>query len=215
MPPTETSLRDERAKSTLVEVQEILDGRNQGQRTESDIRRKVGARYLVAAFGAVIAVLCCLGMRLWVVQGERETMTVETTAGIFKICLYPKISPQAVARFRHLASTGFYDDMLWHRVDDWIIQTGDGARCGRTEDNATVLPLEVSPKLLNRRGSVAMARSAGFDTATTQFYILKADAPWLDSKYAVFGKVISGMEIVDSVKFGDKVIRVWSDFSGR
>ncbi|MEW5761407.1 MAG: peptidylprolyl isomerase, partial [Candidatus Thermoplasmatota archaeon] len=109
--------------------------------------------------------------------------------------------------FIELASSGFYNGLKFHRVEEWVIQTGDPKGDGTGGSNKTI-PLETHDELKNRRGMVGMARQSDPNSATSQFYILKKDASWLDGQYAVFGEVIEGMDVVDSVVIGDIMVNV-------
>jgi len=88
-----------------------------------------------------------------------------------------------------------------------VIQGGDPKGNGSGGPGWTI-PLEVSLTLKNLRGSLAMARSNAPDTAGSQFYILKKDASWLDGNYSVFGKVVEGLEVVDKIEKGDKIVSI-------
>ncbi|MDD2443268.1 MAG: peptidylprolyl isomerase [Desulfotomaculaceae bacterium] len=136
-----------------------------------------------------------------------KTITVKTAKGSLTLEVYPKLMPVTVGNFEKLAGAGFYNGLVFHRVEDWVIQGGDplGNGCGGP---GWTIPLEIAPDLKNRRGALAMARSSHPDSAGSQFYILKSDATWLDGQYAVFGKVIEGMDVVDKIKAGDKIISV-------
>ncbi|HHY17357.1 MAG TPA: peptidylprolyl isomerase [Firmicutes bacterium] len=127
--------------------------------------------------------------------------------GTIVIQVYPKLMPVTVENFLDLAGSGFYDGLIWHRVENWVVQTGDPEGTGMGGSGKTI-KLETNKNLKNVRGAVAMARSQARDSASSQFYVLKTDAPWLDGDYAVFGKVVSGMEIIDSLKAGDTMLRV-------
>lgn len=104
-------------------------------------------------------------------------------------------------------NTNFYNNLTFHRVEDWVIQGGDPLGNGTGGPDWTI-PLEVTPTLKNVRGALAMARSSDPNSAGSQFYILKKDAPWLDGQYAVFGKITQGMDIVDKIEIGDNIISV-------
>ncbi len=136
-----------------------------------------------------------------------DTVTIETTKGTIVMEVYPELMPVTVANFERLAESGFYDGLIWHRVEDWVVQTGDPTGTGMGGSGQRI-KLEVNPKLKNVRGGVGMARSQDPDSATSQFYILKSDAGGLDGKYAVFGKVIEGLDVVDKLTTSDKMIKV-------
>lgn len=115
--------------------------------------------------------------------------------------------PLTVANFVKLAEANFYDGLTFHRVEDWVVQGGDPSGNG-TGGPGYAIKLETHPDMKNVRGALAMARSANPDSAGSQFYILRTDAPWLDGQYAVYGHVDSGMETVDDLQVGDEITRV-------
>lgn len=132
---------------------------------------------------------------------------METSKGTIVMELSGEKMPVTVGNFVGLAQSGFYDGLTFHRVEDWVIQGGDPRGDG-TGGSGKTIPLEVHPELRNVRGAVAMARAMDPNSASSQFYILKTDAPWLDGDYAVFGMVTSGMEVVDAMERGDTIQRV-------
>ena len=135
------------------------------------------------------------------------------TAGTVEVELLPELAPNHVSRIKHLASGGQYDNVVFHRViDGFMAQTGDvkfgvrgggnlslAGRGGSIEPN---LEAEFSD-MSYTRGVVGMARAAHPDSANSQFFIMFADAPHLNGKYTVFGRVTSGMDVVDRIKKGN------------
>jgi cyclophilin family peptidyl-prolyl cis-trans isomerase len=124
--------------------------------------------------------------------------------GEIRIALRPDVAPQTVANLEKLAAEKFYDGILFHRViPDFMVQTGDPLSKDRDPRNDGMggpgykIPDEPNG-LRHRRGAVSMA-NAGPNTGGSQFFILVADAPHLDSKHTIFGRVISGMEVVDAI----------------
>lgn len=132
---------------------------------------------------------------------------LETSRGTVQLELRGDLVPLTVANFVKLAKSGFYDGLTFHRVEDWVVQGGDPRGDGTGGPGYTIR-LETNPALLNRTGAIAMARSADPDSAGSQFYILKKDADWLDGDYAVFGRVTSGMDVVNKLQVGDKIISI-------
>lgn len=165
-----------------------------------------GVGVLAIAFIAV-----ALHLRGRTGQGElrqMDTVKIETTKGVVVAEVYPAKMPVTVRNFEDLVKSGFYKDLLWHRVEDWVVQTGDPTGTGAGGSNHTI-KLEISKDLKNIRGSLGMARSPEDpNSASSQFYILKTDAPWLDGQYAVFGKVIKGMDVIDQITSSDKVLNI-------
>jgi len=128
--------------------------------------------------------------------------------GNIKIELYPDKAPITVKNFLDYVNSNFYNGTIFHRViNNFMIQGG-----GFTEDmhpKATKSPIknEATNGLKNKRGTIAMARTMIVDSATAQFFINQKDNPFLDHRdnsmqgfgYAVFGKVIEGMDVVDKI----------------
>jgi peptidyl-prolyl cis-trans isomerase B (cyclophilin B) len=138
---------------------------------------------------------------------EAGNVLIETNKGDIEIELYPDLAPITVANFVKLAKEGFYDGLIWHRVENWVVQTGDPEGTGYGGSDETI-NLEINENLKNVRGAVGMARSQDPNSASSQFYILKTDARSLDGQYAVFGQVVSGMDVIDRLVIGDKMIKV-------
>ena len=124
--------------------------------------------------------------------------------GDIKIKLDPESAPKTVENFESLVRKGFYDGLTFHRViKGFMIQggcpNGNGTGgpgysiAGEFASNGFDNPLK------HERGVVSMARSMNPDSAGSQFFIMHADAPYLDGQYAAFGKVTEGMEIVDNI----------------
>ena len=118
--------------------------------------------------------------------------------------LYPETAPNSVANFVELANSGFYDGVIFHRViPGFMIQGGDplGNGTGGSENKikGEFLANGVGNPLKHTRGVLSMARSSAYNSASSQFFIMHADATHLDGQYAAFGKVLSGMEVVDAI----------------
>lgn len=133
-------------------------------------------------------------------------ITMETTMGDIILELNPSKAPITVANFLEYAQNGYYDGTLFHRViPDFMIQAG-GFFTPSMIRKATREPIknEADNGLFNNRGTIAMARTAAVDSATSQFFINVKNNHFLnhgfrDFGYAVFGKVIAGMEVVDAI----------------
>jgi len=134
------------------------------------------------------------------------TATLHTNRGAVQLELYPDDAPKTVENFVSLARQGFYDSVIFHRViPDFMIQGGDPTGTGsggpgyQFEDEFNDHKIE--------RGALAMA-NAGPNTNGSQFFIVTADAcPWLDGKHTVFGKVTSGMAVVDKIAQAERDAR--------
>ena len=124
--------------------------------------------------------------------------TLETTKGIFRIELRPDIAIQTVNSFIFLARQGFYDGVTFHRViPGFVAQGGDPTGTGSGDPGYT-LPAEFSDVPFER-GTVGMARGNDPDSGGSQFFIAYSDQPDLNGQYTVFGKVVEGMEVIDSL----------------
>ena len=124
--------------------------------------------------------------------------TLHTNAGSIVLELHDEDAPKTVENFRKLAADGFYDTLVFHRViPDFMIQGGDPTGTGM---GGPGYQFEDEPNGHEvARGVIAMANS-GPNTNGSQFFIVTADAcPWLDGKHTVFGRVTSGMDVVDGI----------------
>ncbi len=122
----------------------------------------------------------------------------------FVLELYPEYAPQTVQNFVDLVNDEFYDGVGFHRiVDGFMAQGGDPEGTGMGGSGVEI-PGEFSANgftqntLSHTRGVISMARSQNYDSASSQFFICYDDASFLDGQYAAFGKVVEGMEVVDS-----------------
>ena len=122
----------------------------------------------------------------------------------FTINLRPDLAPKHVAQITKLASAGFYDGIVFHRViGGFMAQTGDPTGTGGGGSKEPNLPAEFSKEHF-KRGIVGMARTNDPNSANSQFFVMFADGGFLDSQYTVFGEVDeAGMKCVDSLKKGD------------
>ena len=128
-----------------------------------------------------------------------SSATIETNHGTIQLELFDEDAPETVANFRKLASDGFYDGLVFHRViGNFMIQggcpsgTGTGGPGYTFDDEINEHPIV--------RGTLAMA-NAGPNTSGSQFFIVTAEAtPWLDGKHTAFGRVLDGMDVVDAIE---------------
>ena len=121
-----------------------------------------------------------------------------------EIELYPEIAPITCENFEKLVKAGFYDGLIFHRViRGFMIQGGcpDGTGMGGPgyQIKGEFAMNGVKNDLKHTRGVISMARSMMPDSAGSQFFIMHEDAPHLDGQYAAFGKVVSGMDVVDEI----------------
>ncbi|NTU84875.1 MAG: peptidylprolyl isomerase [Chloroflexales bacterium] len=135
-------------------------------------------------------------------------VTMETTAGTIEIELYPQHAPSTVNNFVFLANEGFYDGIVFHRViANFMIQGGDPTGTGSGGPGYKFKDETLGNPLKHERGVLSMA-NAGPNTNGSQFFITHAPQAHLNGKHTVFGKVTSGLEVVDKIKQGDKMVKV-------
>lgn len=131
------------------------------------------------------------------------TLTMQNGKTI-KIELFPKIAPNTVNNFISLANSGFYNGLIFHRViRGFMIQggcpKGNGTGGPGYGIKGEFLQNGFKNDLKHTRGVISMARAQNPNSAGSQFFIMHQDAPHLDGAYAAFGKVISGMDVVDEI----------------
>lgn len=141
-------------------------------------------------------------------DSTHPVVVMETNIGTMEITLDAEKAPITVRNFLSYAREGFYDSTIFHRVISGFMIQGGGYALGMAE-KATKAPIknEAANGLLNKRGTIAMARRSEINSATSQFFINHADNPSLDHKddtprgfgYAVFGEVNKGIEVVDKI----------------
>lgn len=136
---------------------------------------------------------------------------LETTRGEIQLELYPEHAPKTVNNFVFLVNEAFYDGITFHRViDNFMIQGGDPTGSGmggpgyKFEDELSSNPLKHGKKV------ISMANS-GLNTNGSQFFITHLPQPHLDGKHTVFGKVIQGEDVIDSIQQGDLITKASVD----
>jgi peptidylprolyl isomerase len=126
------------------------------------------------------------------------TVLLQTTMGDVKVALFDDTMPITAGNFRKLVQEGFYDGTIFHRViAGFMIQGGDPQGTGFGGPGYTIKD-ELPPSNRNARGTISMA-NAGPNTGGSQFFINVVDNTRLDRKHAAFGKVVSGMDVVDAI----------------
>jgi peptidylprolyl isomerase len=148
------------------------------------------------------------------IKDPENTILLELKDGTVTIELLPEIAPKHCDRMKELARSGAYDTVCFHRViDGFMAQTGDVAN-GNMEDNFNIrmagtggsdlpnLPAEFSG-IPHDRGTIGAARSQSPDSANSQFFINFSDNHFLNKQYTVYGRVTSGMDLVDTIVRGE------------
>lgn len=143
-------------------------------------------------------------------------VVVETEKGTFEFETYPNEAPKTVAHILGLINQRFYNGQRVHRVvPGFVMQFGDQQTRDMTKEKMwgriegpAVGVTEFSKPRTHVRGAVALAHNGDASKADTQMYVTLADTPRLNMKYVVFGKVISGMDVVDKLKYADRIVRV-------
>ncbi|HUD44931.1 MAG TPA: peptidylprolyl isomerase [Patescibacteria group bacterium] len=130
---------------------------------------------------------------------------IKTSKGDIDITLYGSEAPNTVNNFITKANSNFYNNLTFHRVEDWVVQggdpNGDGTGGGQMPAEQTSKPFVT--------GSIGIAR--GSDPKinnASQFFITKSDASWLNGQYTNFGMVTSGMDVVNKLQIGDKILGI-------
>jgi len=130
-------------------------------------------------------------------------VVLETNQGAIEIKLMPEVAPKACENFTKLAEKGYYDGLIFHRViKGFMIQGGDPTGTGRGGESVWGKPFadETDPKVqFDSPGLLAMA-NAGPNTNGSQFFITTANTPWLNGKHTIFGKVVSGYDVVEKIE---------------
>jgi len=168
--------------------------------------------------GLFAALLSLLALAAPAVAAEQldpnNTLYMDLTYGRVIIKLRPDLAPNHVARVKALVAKGFYDGTPFHRViDGFMAQGGDPTGTGTGGSSLPDLKAEFTNTPF-KRGVIGAARTQDPDSANSQFFIVFADAPWLNGQYTVWGEVVTGMEYVDKLKRGeppanpDKIIRM-------
>ena len=130
---------------------------------------------------------------------KRTAVTLETNRGVITVQLYDDLVPVTAGNFKKLAEKGFYNGTIFHRViTGFMIQGGDPTGTGRGGPGYSIKD-EFHPSLKHTKKGLLSMANAGPDTGGSQFFIILAPTPWLDGKHAIFGEVVSGMDVVEAI----------------
>ena len=140
-------------------------------------------------------------------QGDKkEVAVIKTSMGTIVLEFLPDVAPKMVTNFKDLATSGFYNGTTFHRViNGFMIQGGDplskdnDPRNDGTGDGPRKMPAEFTTKYGHTRGMVSTARGGDPNSGSCQFFIVQKDYPSLDNQYTLFGRVLSGMDVVDTI----------------
>jgi peptidylprolyl isomerase len=157
-----------------------------------------------ALWMGILAGVAAIGNTMANALDPQNTLYLETKDGRVVIRLRPDLAPKHVAQIKALVKRGFYDNIVFHRViDGFMAQTGDPTGTGTGKSDLPNIPAEFTDTPF-KRGTLGMARSQEPNSANSQFFICFADSAFLNRQYTVFGEVVSGMDVVDKIKKGDK-----------
>jgi len=157
---------------------------------------------------AILSALTVLAAVTPVAGAENPKVILDTTKGQITIELYPGKAPETVKNFLAYVDGGFYNGTIFHRViPNFMIQGGGFASDMQQKPTRPPIKIESDNGLKNERGTIAMARTQDPNSATAQFFINSADNAFLNFTaktvqgwgYAVFGKVVQGMEVLDEI----------------
>lgn len=135
-------------------------------------------------------------------NNEKLIATVQTNLGTFEIELFAREVPRTVKNFAGLALKGYYDGIIFHRViKDFMIQGGDptGTGMGGESIYGAKFEDEFVPSLMHDSPGIVSMANAGPNTNGSQFFITVVPTPWLNARHSVFGKVIKGMDVINSI----------------
>lgn len=130
---------------------------------------------------------------------------INTSKGVITVEFYTKEAPSTVKNFITKAENGYYKNLTFHRVEDWVVQGGDPKGNGTGGGD---MPTELSDKPF-ARGSLGVARAGDVRISNdSQFFITKIASPHLNGQYTNFGIVKEGMDVVDKLEIGDKILSI-------
>lgn len=135
----------------------------------------------------------------------RPQVVIATSKGNITLELRPDVAPKTVSNFLLKFNTGYCDNLTWHRVEDWVVQGCDPLGTGTGGESN--LPTEFSQENFGV-GALGVARKATPREVSndSQFFITKKDSSFLNGDYTYFGKVVSGMDVVNKLAAGDKIL---------
>ena len=154
---------------------------------------------------ALLLCVCCFIPVLSSCGNDKPVVEIEVRSfGVIRLELRRDIAPITVDNFISLAESGFYDGLTFHRImQGFMIQGGDPQGTGMGGSDKTIKgefsANGIKNTLTHVRGTISMARSSAYNSASSQFFICNADSTFLDGQYAAFGYVTEGMDVVDAI----------------
>jgi len=151
--------------------------------------------------------------KMGIINKGNPKVLLKTSEGDITIELYPDKAPETVKNFLSYVNDGSYDGTVFHRViEGFMVQGGGFDKMGHERDTREPISLESDNGLSNKEGTIAMARTTDPDSATDQFFINAADNYFLDNGYrdqgyAVFGKVVNGMDVVKKIEMSPTTVK--------
>ena len=133
------------------------------------------------------------------------TAVIKTSKGDITLVLYGEDAPYTVANFIKKAKDGYYNNLTFHRVEDWVIQGGDPKGDGTGGGS---IPVEFNDKPFLRGSLGAASRGDGKVQNDSQFFVTKEDSSHLNGAYTNFGMVTEGLDVVDKIAIGDKILGI-------
>ena len=168
--------------------------------------------FALAAAATVAAPAVAPGAAQKTSSGAGPVIVLETSKGVIEFETYPDEAPKTVAHIVGLVKKGFYNGLRFHRVEPgFVVQIGDPQTrnmltqdsWGRGGSGKPIGAAEIAKKRRHLRGAVGMGHAGDPKTADSQFYIMLSTRPGLDGQYTVFGRVVSGMDVVDKIQRAD------------
>ena len=171
------------------------------------VKNQSASKKPLALIASAVALIAILVGVVFAISSCQRSYTVEISVvdyGKITLELDGRAAPKTVKNFVSLVNEGFYDGLTFHRVmENFMIQGGDPKANGSGSSSKKIYG-EFSENgwnnpISHKRGVISMARSNAYDSASCQFFICNADSTYLDGKYAAFGYVTDGMEVVDAI----------------
>lgn len=138
-------------------------------------------------------------------QTQVSAAIIKTAKGDIEIAFYSKEAPKTVQNFVQKAKSGFYNNLIFHRVEDWVIQGGDPDGNGTGGGN---MPVEFNSKPFVVGAVGVASRGDNKVQNDAQFFIVKTDSQFLNGKYTNFGIVTKGMDVVNKIEVGSKILGI-------